>query len=520
MLELTVDEPRSGAFTGGDTVLVAGSINDPEAELWVEGEPIGVDRRGRFEAEVPIDGAWRILDVVALNPRSESKERIPVFSGSDPMEAWPGGTTMRLTTAGLADLGDLVGASLDATGWQAGLETLIPGSRVESAPIEMALVPTAGGVDMQLLFAELRWSFDVELPLFGTTPITVAFSELSISALASPEVDDDGVLWLAIADTSFVLDAPDIDVGALDLALVDEATALALGLVADLGLWLAELLLADGVAIGALGDTEIDLLGTTVSMGLAELLTDVDGLGLGLDMVIEDIDAAPDGVPVPDAVDDADLVLGIHEGLFQLVLTSDLVDLLDQDMRLSGFLADILTLPLLGLPGGSALPTEATEWCLYIDPGDARAVRMHEGLDPIATFYLPDLDFDVRYSTIDSICEPWIHLSMALEADIRLEEGDLLTFDLSVVEGVVYHYMTPVPWEEEEVIDGLGDLLEATLGLLGGSLEVDLSELAGTETNSDELGALSLEVISSTPLTRGGKPTVDGLYSWALSLWE
>ena len=185
IVEITVDEPHSGAFVGGAEALVAGSINDPQAELWVAGERVNVDRHGRFETVVPVDGAWRIVDLVAANPRSETTERIPVFSGSDPMETWPGGTTMRLTAAGLADLGDLVGATLDATGWQAGLEDLIAGSQVEAAPVEMALVPTDGGVDIQLLFADLLWSFDVELPLFGATPVSVSFSELALSAAAS-----------------------------------------------------------------------------------------------------------------------------------------------------------------------------------------------------------------------------------------------------------------------------------------------------------------------------------------------
>ena len=125
-LELTVNAPVYGEFTGGDSVLVEGTVVPLSAELWIEDEAVEVTEEGAFSVELPIEGDYRIVDVLASSGDEEQSERIPVFSGNPPADTWTGGLTGRLLPAGMERLGPQIGPMIDDLGWADSIAPSLP----------------------------------------------------------------------------------------------------------------------------------------------------------------------------------------------------------------------------------------------------------------------------------------------------------------------------------------------------------------------------------------------------------
>jgi hypothetical protein len=518
-LTLRVDAPVYGQFAGDLPVEVRGQVTDPRAQVWVEGRQVIVGTDGTFRVDLPIDGPYRIVDIEAATPKSHLRERLPVFSGRDPMETWPGGLSIRFTPRGLAHIGETLGATLDDLQLFEGIASGI-GATATYEPIDVTLIPSTSGIALVGTVRDLV--FALEIDLFGLGDLRVGFETLALGATLLPEVDPQGYIVLSVTDTTVVLGDPVLELGVLDPQIIEDLLGgLTGGLASLLDGVLDGVLGATGIPLGGPFDVETDLLGTEVSMRLDDLFTDDDGLAVLLGLDLGDADRPVTVVPAPSwiGIGPSDLTLGVHEGLFQALLTSALLDLLEQDLALDGVLGTVLGVTIEGLPGGYMAP-ENTGWCLSIDPGSARVARLQSGTDPLATLYLPDLRFDIGVNTATASCSPWLEASVALEIGFALRNGSELGLDLSVTEGVVHEYASTGNWTEDEVIASLGGLLEGVLGLVGGQLDVDLNDLLGGALGGGLLGDSDLTLLDAQPLQDSAGKPMEGLYGWSFRLWE
>jgi len=518
-LVLRVDAPVYGAFAGEGPVAVRGQVTDPGARVWVEGRAVNVGTDGSFHVELPVDGPYRIVDVEAANAKSHLRERLPVFSGRDPMETWPGGLSLRFTPRGLDHIGETLGQTLDDLQLFEALASGI-GATVSHDPTEVTLTSDDTGIALLATVREL--SFALGFDLFGLGDLTLGFDELALGATLHPDVDAQGIIVLSVADTTVVVGDPILELGLLDPQIIEDLLGGLTGGLGDLldGL-LDGVLGATGIPLGGPFDVETDLMGTSLSMRLDEVFTDSDGLALLLGMALGETEAPLTVVPAPSwiGLGPSDLTVGVHEGLFQLLLTSELLDLLDQDLDLGGVLGTVLGVTIESLPGGYMAP-ENTGWCLSIDPGQARVARLQSGTDPLAKLYIPDMRFEVGYHTATTHCSPWLDASVALEIGFALENGTELGLDLAVAEGVVHRYESTGNWTEDEVIDGLGGLLEGVLGLVGGQLAFDLDDLLGGTLEGGLLGDSQLTLVDAQPLQDASGQHIEGLYGWSVRLWD
>jgi hypothetical protein len=286
--------------------------------------------------------------------------------------------------------------------------------------------------------------------------------------------------------------------------------------------------------LGGPFEFETSLLDTSVAVALDDVYGEVDGLGAGLGMALgsdASLDDLPEldlAAPRADEVGDlqAQMAIALHEGLFQTLLSSTLLDMLTQEMDLSGTLGDLMATGITSLPGGDDAP-DGDGWCIALDPGTARVARMQEGTAPLAYLYLPDLRFDV--GILDgSSCEDWLSASLALEIGVMVEDGTKLSMDIAVPDGAVLYYGADAGWEESEVIDGLSSYLQTILALVGGALEFDLADILGGLGDMGEggdvltplLGDLAPEITGSDALLDDSGTPIEGLYAVSLTLWS
>ena len=518
-LTLRVDSPTYGEYFGDDLMTVSGQVTDSGALVWVEGRLVNVGSDGSFSVELPVDNAYRNVDIEAANPKVHLRERVPVFSGKDPMETYPGGMSMRFTPRGLQRIGDTIGQSIDDQQAFQGLADVF-GATATNDPTDVTLVPTDDGLELIGFIRELEFNMG---DLFGLGDLVIGFDEIGLGATLLPEVDGQGIILLSLTDSTVVLGDPIFEIGMLNPDFLEELLGGLTGGLADLLDGLLDLVLGNtGIPIGGPFDVETDLMGMTLSMSLHDVFTDADGLGMVLGMALGD-DAPPvtvETAPSWIGGGTADLTMGVHEGLFQMILTSDLLDLLEQDLDLTGALGDIMGITIEALPGGYAAP-ENDGWCISIDPGDARVARLQAGTEPLAMLYLPDMTFDVGYNTETTHCSPWLDATVALEIGFVVTNGSMLTMDMVVAEGVVNQYESTGTWTEDEVIDSLGGLLEAVMGLVGGQLEFDLADmLGGDDLEGGLLGETSMTVLDSEQLDGADGKPVEGLYGLPIRLWD
>ena len=536
-LQLQLRSPVYGDFAGDSpTIKVDGFVTDVNATVWVEGRRAVVGSDGSFEVDVPVDGPYRVIDVEAANPGKHLRERIPVFAGHDPMETWPGGLGMRVTPLGLEALGDTLEPTIADLGLvdtifdilpsiETDLFTFIPTS-TNSGVVDVQLLPDQDGLDMNIAITGIELEADFEVPLLGADTLRLGLDEIIIGIEVQPEVDASGMLWLAFGDTTLSLADPTFETDTFDPVILENLLG---DLIAGIGP------LAEGALDGVLGtigalplggpfEFELDLLGTPMALGIDELYADPDGLALvlGLDLGGQGNGA---GVIAPSSNQAhwaSHASIAIHEGVFQLLLNSDLLDLFSQDIELGGMLGNVLALPIQALPGGEGAPPDATGWCLSINPGDARVARLQPDAEQLAVLYMPDFTFDVGVQQGTSFCNEWLVASVALEVGFGLQADGNLDLDLNIGDGAVISYATPSEYDEDGVIDGLGALLDLAVGFLGGDAlgGFNLGELFGGGTGEDGLLPIGeLEILDVRAVNDENGLPVPGLMTMSVRIF-
>ncbi len=537
-LVLTVDEPLALSYVG-DEVVVAGRVNDPEAIVWVEGYRAKVGSAGAFRVTVPVanfaSDLQRTIDVEASNPSKHLRERLPVLAGSDPLEAWPGAITLRFTPTGVDHLAEIVERAVVDLDLVGQLEALLPDLVVGSFsatplgithwPVQAEMTSGPDGLDLQVTIRKLKLAYAVQTGTFlGDGDVELGFDTLTLGAAIEPSIDASGIFALEVTDTTFVLDQPEITIGGAGSPALESLLNGALGGVTGTIEGLVDGLVSTFGRIELFGPigTELDLLGTPVGISIDRLATDDDGIGavIGVDLGT----GSPGVLRVPSAQEAgfrSDLAIAVHEGLFQPLLQSDILDLLEQDLELGGLLGGILGGPIEALPGGDGVPDDVEGWCLNLSIGDGRTVRLREGTAPMATIVLPEVFVDIGVTTPQEDCQDWLDMTLALEADLNVTSGTKVGIGLRVVDGHVTHYATDDDWDEQGVVQGLGGLLSALTGLLGGALQFDLADFfGGLDTSTLPLGDLSLQITGNVPATNADGEPIEGLRMITLSLWD
>mgnify|MGYP001472803199 CR=1 FL=1 len=227
-LELRVDSPLYGEFMDDRLILVEGEVYPPTAQLWVESEEVDANSDGSFALELPVDHAYRIVDVEASLDTQYERIRVPVFSGNDPVETWPEGMTGRLLPQGLTVLGEQLGATIDATGWASLLDAVLPevdtGIGIVFTPTGIThtgttldFEPDYQGLDMALVFHDVTVAYEVSIPAFGySDTMSLGYGEIGVGGLLVPVMDDDGIVTMELTAAQVDFDTPDAQFGILE----------------------------------------------------------------------------------------------------------------------------------------------------------------------------------------------------------------------------------------------------------------------------------------------------------------
>ncbi len=540
-LAFAVTSPTYGAFAGKGPMIVTGTVGTPDAVVLVEGTPATIAADGTWTARVPYDRAWRNIDIEASYRDEAATARIPTFAGFDPVESWPGALTLRLTGAGLEGIGSLLGGLVDSFLTEESLAELIPPieqdgisgqlTGFEAAPVEVALTPTADALEIGFALRDVLLVFDLTFQIGGqpqTVPVGLGIEEAALSLSLGLDVADDGTPMLAIGDLVIDLSVPTLAFGQADLSWIADL----LNGTVDLGQLLTDALaqgLGNGNAIPLGGPIafEQDLLGTPLSLRLDDLATDSQGLGvkLGLGLgtpIPDDLGAIP--FPVGTGTPAPDLSVGLHDGVLQGLLTSDLLDLLEQDIQLPGLPGELLGNLVRSLPGGDQAP-ESAGWCLQLTPGDARLARFGRSMEAsLVNIYLPDAT--LTFATIppgSSSCEPWLTAGLALQVGVGLD-GTALDLDIQAPEGTIYQYGAEGyedPEQEERVISQLAGQLQGLLNLLGGlgGDLLDLGSLLGDLGGDIPLDGLSLAIRHQGQAKDASGQAIEGMSEIGIGLF-
>lgn len=534
VLSLEVLSPTYGEFMGAEQIVVTGTVSPNYAILEIEGEPVEINKDGSFSIEMPVDGPYRIVDVHAHLDKQELAERIPVFSGLDPLLTWPGGMTGRLLPAGMTKLGEVIGAMVDDLGWADTINGALPSYSssvvsltslgVSHAPTIVALTPALDGMNAVFTLRDVTINYQVEVPIVGLTEtLSIGYGSIGVGGKLIPNLDADGLITLSLADAVVDLEDPIFEFGILQGWVFD----LVVGAIND---WIIEPLAETLVdtALAALGSFDLggpfafdfDLMGTPLSIRLSDLFADLGGLGLELGVGLgEPASLDPLGIPVPDETNagaaGAHMALALHEGLFQILMGDALLPLLSQGLDLSGTYGELIGTGIRALPGGDQAPA-GDGWCLSLDPGTAYAARLQESTAPLAVIYIPDFIVDIGIKQ-GATCETWLKASLAMEIGLGID-GTKLDLGLGVAEGAILEYGAEDVYEDE-VVAALGSYIAGTLGLLAGSLlDIDLADMLGG-LGGGTFGELAPEVVGSSQILSPEHPDMEGLYAISLMLW-
>lgn len=530
-VSVEVFSPDYGEFLGTEGAWVTGLVSPASTVVVIEDEVAAVGEDGSFSHFVAVDTPYRIIEVLAHAERV----RVPVFSGQDPEDSWPGGLSARITPTGLTRIGEEIGALIDASGWAQSLEAVLPSISDSSyglTPVGISHDPSAivltgvdSGVDTVITLNNVTIEYDGWVDVLGyviEVPISLGVGSIGLGAVAVPTLDDERMLTLALTDTTVAFDDPDISISVLEGWVLEWV----LELVSD---WivepLSELLL--DLVLSQWGTLELggplafatDLLGTEIALEVAEVGGDTSGLAagiaVGIDEPISEVFAV--ATPVVEEGDTSHLELGLHEGLIDTMLSSELLGMLEQSLELSGSFGDIIGAGVMLFPGGNEAP-DGDGWCLSMDPGTATVARLQPSVEPLAVIYIPDLVVNIGIQQ-GSQCEDWLVASLAAEVSLAVEDGASLKLGIDVPEGAVLYYGAS-EWEEDEVVTALGGYVGTMVSLLGGFTDLDLSSLFGDFTLIEGMSPLSIAITDSEILLDSEGEWSEGLYQVSMELWD
>jgi hypothetical protein len=530
-VSLAVTSPTYGEFLGSEGAWVTGTVSPVDTLVVIEDQLAEVDDGGVFSLFVPVDTPYRIIEVLAHDQRI----RVPVFSGHDPEDTWPGGISARITPAGLTRLGEEVGGLIDDMGWAELLESSLPTisdssfgltpAGITHDPSAVVLTGVDGGIDTVITLNNLSIAYDGWVDVLGyviEVPVSMGFGTIGIGAVAVPVLDDERMLTLELTDATVVFDDPDITISVLEGWVLEWV----LELVSD---WIVEPLseLVLDLVLSQWGVIELggplafdtDLLGTSIALEVAEVGGDPDGLAAGVAVGIDAPIAEEFTVasPVVSAGDTSHLELGLHEGLIDTMLSSELLGMLEQSLELSGSFGDMIGAGVMLFPGGDEAP-EGDGWCLSMSPGTATVARLQPSIEPLAVIYIPDLIVNIGIQQ-GSWCEDWLVASLATEVSLSVEDGASLGLDIAVPEGAVLYYGAS-EYDEAEVVAAVGGYIGTMVSLLGGFADLDLSSMLGGFTPIDGMSPLSISITDSEPLLEESGEWTEGLYQISMDLWE
>ena len=530
-VSLEVTSPDYGEFLGSEGAWVTGVVSPASTLVVIEDEVAVVDEDGSFSHFVAVETPYRIIEVLA----QEERTRVPVFSGHDPADTWPGGLTARITPAGLTRMGEEIGGLIDASGWAESLEAVLPSisdSTYGLTPVGISHDPSAvvltgvdSGIDTVITLNNVAIEYDGWVDVLGyviEVPISMGIGTIGLGAVAVPTLDDDRMLTLALTDTTVAFDDPEVEISVLEGWILEWV----LELVSD---WIVEPLseLMLDLVLSQWGTLELggplafdtDLLGTEISLEVAEVGGDTSGLAAGVAVGIDEPISEEFTVATP-VVEDGDtshLELGLHEGLIDTMLSSELLGVLDQSLELSGSFGDIIGAGVMLFPGGDEAP-DGDGWCLSMDPGTATVARLQPSVEPLAVIYIPDLIVNLGIQQ-DGQCQDWLVASLAAELSLAVENGAELKLGLDVPEGAVLYYGAS-DWEEDEVVAALGGYVGTMVSLLGGFTDLDLSSLFGDFTLIDGMSPISPAITDSAVLLDEEGAWTEGLYQVSMDLWD
>jgi len=536
--ELNIASPTYGEYHGDGPIPVTGTVSPADAKLFIEGVLVEAADDGSFSLDVPFVKEYEIVEVTV--PDGELRERIPVFAGQPAVDTWPGGMSARLLQPGMDIIGENLGAMVDEIGWAEQISLSLPTADwgwigftpvgVVNDPTVVAMTGAEDGlaVDFSLRGVGVQyelWYYDWNQQMV-VEPMSLVFDEIAIGATAVPNMDENGVLIFSLTDADLTMGAPDVQIGQLQGWVLEWIMQQGFNWIVEP---LSETLLTsilDGIGeleIGGPFEFSSDLMGAEVSINLDDVYGDPDGLALSIGMEFgELISSNGNSVVVPNAADapDAQMAVGIHEGLFQTLLNDQLLGMLDQDLDFGGMIGGIIGASILNLPGGDQAPDALEGWCVEISPGTATAVRMQTGIEPLAYLYIPDLKFEVGMKS-GPMCDTWLSASLAAEVGMVVRDGSKLGIDLEIAEGAILYYGAD-DVDEEEILPALSGLVQTMMGLLGGMAEFDLADMLGAGSSTGAgipMSDLSIQILDSQPLHDASGETVDGLYSLSIDLW-
>lgn len=516
--DLAVDvlRPVYGSFANGRDHRVAGTVSARNAVVRVDGRRANVGGDGIFSVTLADDRPVRNVDVEAFLPSASTRARVPVFGGYDPASTWPGGATLRITERGLGGFGKQLAALVDDLGWEQTVLGLVPTistggfslapGLIRHAPTEVQLIPSDDGVSVDLVVPNLLIRIEASVTVGGEVidlPIDVRFGEVRIGAQAAISVDAAGALVLDLTGATVSTADPELSLGPLDGAVLDQVLGALAGLLTGLGGTLLDAVIGGIPPLPLLNLPSIDsdLLGIPLSLQVSAIGTDPAGVTVALGM---DGDGQPVRMRPPamtEALPRADLLIALPDGALQPLVQSELLDLVDQDLQLPGLFAGVISATLGALPGGGFLP-EVGAWCVRVTPGDARLVRLRDSRSVLATVYLPDMRANFTYATPGSTqcTQPWLDTTLAAQIDLTVAGGTAIGIDLRVPDGYVNAYEAPGDIDGASVIAGLGGLLDTLVGLVGGSLGLDLADVLGDDALGLPVDGLALRLIGNTPM--------------------
>lgn len=521
-LSLTLLSPSYGAYLGAGPVSVTGIVSPADAQVIVNGTTVPTDADGHFATELPFPDGERAMqvDVRAIDPDESVRELVAVFDGVDPREADPGAMAGLLTPAGLDALEPAVASLLDAQAILDGIFPSIPSldtDYFDLVPLSLTtsgtvvdLAPAEDAVSVFASITDVTLTSQVTIVDYLSFELGIKLGTIGFGAQATPAVDADGMLSMSLHDASADIDDIRLVVEGYELPgwVMDLLVDPIAGLVADLGATLVDAVLADygTLELGGPFAFDTDLLGTQLSVLLADVGASPDGVGLGITVGTGE-DASPTmpamaGLgPTTPAGRGYQMGLAVHEGLINALMDDTLGSLLDMDLELTGDYGKLLGAGIANLPGGSQLPEDLDGYCIGFHAGDAHVARFVGGVgDPLAQVWMPDVRVALQYQS-EGTCHDWLDASVFVRLDLALE-GTALNANLEVPHAVILGYGAEGV-DEAELATALTATVEGLFSLFADQLSFDLGDMI-------DLGGLGLpveldpEVVSIEPLDETG----------------